>query len=694
MKIIEQNPFRVLALPVTASEKDIAKRINELSTFAEFGKTKDYHTDFGFISPLNRSVEDIEEAARAIELPEKKLYHSLFWFWNHNSIDDLVFDVLKDGDTQKAITLWRKTVTDAVNAKNYSNAHNLSLLYLILSIRRTSINPVMFFAGLDISCKILSHEELGTYSENFSIGTNFSGIQHKVQKFYIDQIVRISAIILGKGNGIEAKKIINSFQSLPTDSYQYASGKFLNKPIYEIETAVDVATKKRKAEPKQSYMAGINLVKNTKDNLSFLGEVLSQDDIQYQLITDKIINELLGCSTDFFNEQIKVDKTLLPYEKAKELSQYALRIAVGSRAKNKITEDLSLIDRLIEDKKAGDKKAEKEAELDKHFSEIYSRIEKIPDPESISPQDFKNLPDEARKLVNNCKVHLDFIKKILGKDNEYYLGVCNSIVNNAMGMCIDYANKLNEYEKPMQVLDALAALDMSPEVRGRLLKNKSIINNNLSQAKEESQIKSHIDNITKRIGKLPNLENFSINQIENLSSLIDDFILQCKKDLAAIKIEVGSSHDAFIGLSNSVAEISVFFTIKYVNTTSDYSGALKILESLDPFSLVLKTDLVNRIKENKDILTQNSITKALSSYKKKQGICYVATMVYGDYNAPEVKILRQYRDNVLAKHFTGQLFIKVYYRTSPLFVRIFRNNKLVKHGIRRILSKIIEGLTK
>ncbi len=83
----------ILALPVAASERDIAKRINELSTFAEFGKTKDYHTDFNFISPINRSVEDIEEAAKAIELPEKKLYHSLFWFWNHNSIDDLVFDI-------------------------------------------------------------------------------------------------------------------------------------------------------------------------------------------------------------------------------------------------------------------------------------------------------------------------------------------------------------------------------------------------------------------------------------------------------------------------------------------------------------------------------------------------------------------------------------------------------------------------
>jgi hypothetical protein len=574
MKIIEQNPFRVLALSVTASEKEITKRIDELSTFAEFGKTKDYHTDFDFISPLNRSVEDIEEAARAIEIPEKKLYHSLFWFWNHDSVDDLVFDVLKDGDTQKAIALWRKTVSGSVNSKNYSNAHNLSLLYLILSIRSSTISPGMFFTGLDISCIILSHAKLATYVENVANGTNFSGIQHKVQKFYVDQIVRISADFLGKGNGFEAKKIINSFQALPTDSYQYASGKFLNKPIYEIETAVDTTTKKRKAEPSQSYIAGINLIKHTKDNLSFLREVLSQDDIQYQLVTDKIVNELLNCSTDFFNDQVKTDGTLLPHERAKELSQHAGSIAVGSRTKNKVSEDLSLIDKLSEDKKSGDKIAE----LDKHFSEIFSRIEKLPDPESISSQSFKNLPAEAKQLVNSCKFHLNFIKKILGKDNEYYLGACNSVVNSALGMCIAFANKLNEYERSIQVLDVLIALDMTPEVRERLLKNKNILTQN------------HIH------------------------------------------------QDRTYGLFN------------------------ELVSELTP--------------------------------PKKSSGCYIATMVYGDYDAPEVKMLRQYRDNILAKYVAGKLFIKVYYRTSPMFVRIFGNNKLVKQGIRRILSKIIEGLTK
>lgn len=52
---------------------------------------------------------------------------------------------------------------------------------------------------------------------------------------------------------------------------------------------------------------------------------------------------------------------------------------------------------------------------------------------------------------------------------------------------------------------------------------------------------------------------------------------------------------------------------------------------------------------------------------EKPGSCYIATAVYGDYNASEVIILRQYRDNVLSKNTIGKLFIKYYYAVSPKF---------------------------
>lgn len=48
--------------------------------------------------------------------------------------------------------------------------------------------------------------------------------------------------------------------------------------------------------------------------------------------------------------------------------------------------------------------------------------------------------------------------------------------------------------------------------------------------------------------------------------------------------------------------------------------------------------------------------------------CYIATAVYGDYYAPEVMVLREFRDNYLMKSFLGRKFVSFYYAYSPDFV--------------------------
>ena len=57
---------------------------------------------------------------------------------------------------------------------------------------------------------------------------------------------------------------------------------------------------------------------------------------------------------------------------------------------------------------------------------------------------------------------------------------------------------------------------------------------------------------------------------------------------------------------------------------------------------------------------------------KSEG-CYIATMVYGDYNHPQVMVLRRYRDEYLLKSFCGRCFVKIYYYLSPKVVRILHN---------------------
>jgi DNA-directed RNA polymerase subunit RPC12/RpoP len=77
---------------------------------------------------------------------------------------------------------------------------------------------------------------------------------------------------------------------------------------------------------------------------------------------------------------------------------------------------------------------------------------------------------------------------------------------------------------------------------------------------------------------------------------------------------------------------------------------------------------------------------------KPSGSCYIATMVYGDYEAPQVKVLRQFRDNVLKSNIFGRGFIKVYYYISPKLIAVFGKQKWFNNFWKKLLDAFIKRL--
>lgn len=74
------------------------------------------------------------------------------------------------------------------------------------------------------------------------------------------------------------------------------------------------------------------------------------------------------------------------------------------------------------------------------------------------------------------------------------------------------------------------------------------------------------------------------------------------------------------------------------------------------------------------------------------GGCYIATMAYGSYSAPEVMVLRRFRDEKLKKTLFGKILIGAYYAVSPSLVKLLQNVGFINRFIRKRLDHFVGQL--
>lgn len=133
-----------------------------------------------------------------------------------------------------------------------------------------------------------------------------------------------------------------------------------------------------------------------------------------------------------------------------------------------------------------------------------------------------------------------------------------------------------------------------------------------------------------------------------------------------------------VKLDNISKEIEKFFNKK---------DSKKITYNFYVGSRIIDLKIDEAIEDLEKLLNDNSFTIV-----PIKGGCYIATCVYGSYNAPEVWALRRYRDQCLAKNIFGRLFIKIYYAISPTIVKIFKNNQLFHRFNKKILDAKVKKL--
>ncbi|MEG4233565.1 hypothetical protein QUA40_15825 [Microcoleus sp. Pol11C3] len=69
--------------------------------------------------------------------------------------------------------------------------------------------------------------------------------------------------------------------------------------------------------------------------------------------------------------------------------------------------------------------------------------------------------------------------------------------------------------------------------------------------------------------------------------------------------------------------------------------------------------------------------------------CFIATAVYGSYDAPQVVSLRHFRDEKLMFYSMGRLFVSAYYQLSPPLAQWLKKHPLFAKAVRQILDKLV-----
>lgn len=78
-----------------------------------------------------------------------------------------------------------------------------------------------------------------------------------------------------------------------------------------------------------------------------------------------------------------------------------------------------------------------------------------------------------------------------------------------------------------------------------------------------------------------------------------------------------------------------------------------------------------------------------STNSNSSGGCFIATAVYGSYDAPQVKVLRRFRDDKLLTTSLGRLLVNIYYRVSPAIAARLHELPTVTHLARKALDAIV-----
>lgn len=323
--------------------------------------------------------------------------------------------------------------------------------------------------------------------------------------------------------------------------------------------------------------------------------------------------------------------------------------------------------------------------------------------------------EAGNSLMRQAKPLLTKLQGILAQTDLQYQSIADRLANEVLQCGIDYFNNSEDDDAPQKamVLQKYAlSIAAGPMAKDRCKENVKI----LEKIGPEHKVRKQIERIAKRLSDFKDESDGPFSELIGYPQ-IEQFVNSCRSDLMAIKDVLGVNDDLYINISSAVASTAINAVVKKLNAAQQMLGidhisygrsSLRddVMRARDVMRGISLLDMSAQCRSyfNKNNDTLDSICDSICGIftsgsirfhqtptldPPKSGGCYIATMVYGDYDHPQVMVLRNFRDTYLAKRDWGKRFIRFYYKHSPGWVERLKNHKRINQAIKLILDSFV-----
>lgn len=449
MNILRNNPYRLLGVYSNSPTKERLANHNRMKAFLKVGKPVSFPIDLPqYLSSINRTEASVVEAEAKLTLPKDQILYAQFWFVKTTPLDGVAFNHLIAGEKDKAEEIWRKR----------ESASSLQNLIVCALIRK------------NYDCAIRYAEVL------------YGNTQ------YVNQLI---SEIIGIGGNFDVANLTFSFLDVLCDEIgtsnllpfitnntwkKHIGEKAVRPLVNSIQGAIDVAQKSKGQGPNARLNAGETLKRNTRKDLLQLKSFLSVDDLQYQMIADKLAREILQCGIDYYNKTEDDDAL----QKTMALHKYALFIAVGQMVKERCKENVEILESVSMEYDA--------------VRRIEENIKELKwENESSHLQQLGHSGEIVQRIVEKCIPDIKTIREKMGSSADTYLRVTSEVVSAAVNALVKYVNLgMQAYtgdvnnlrpiiSEAVKAMKTIGTLDMNDDARNYYVEN----NRKLREMKEQ-----------------------------------------------------------------------------------------------------------------------------------------------------------------------------------------------------------------